>query len=132
MLCTTKDLSRNGYDTACCIFQLIELMRTMDTHKKRGKNALKSLPNKTTSVTYKFWTPWDGNKQENWKKIQAGSLAVWSLFPLYCFGHLPVVVPSTGSLCQHQSSRQASTDLGNFLQFPAPVLPVKPSILQCS
>lgn len=39
MLCTTKDLSRNGYDTACCTFPLIELMRTMDTHKKEKKNA---------------------------------------------------------------------------------------------
>lgn len=37
MLCTTKDLSRNGYDTARCTFQLIELMRTMDTHKKEEK-----------------------------------------------------------------------------------------------
>lgn len=37
MLCTTKDLSRNGYDTARCTFQLIELMRTMDKHKKEKK-----------------------------------------------------------------------------------------------
>lgn len=30
MLCIIKDLSRNGYDTARCTLQLIELMRTMD------------------------------------------------------------------------------------------------------
>lgn len=58
MLCITKDLSRNGYDTACCTFQLIDLMRTMDKKQKK-KNAFASLPNKTTSVTYKFWTAWD-------------------------------------------------------------------------
>lgn len=80
MLCTTKDLSRNGYDTACCTFQLIEMMRTMDTHKKVEKNALKSLPNKTTSVTYKFWTLWDGNKQENWKKYRQAALQCGASF----------------------------------------------------
>lgn len=37
MLCITKDLSRNGYDTACCTFQLIDLMRTMDKKTKEKK-----------------------------------------------------------------------------------------------
>lgn len=127
MLCTTKDLCRNGYDTACCTFQLIELMRTMDTHKKVEKNALKSLPNKTTSVTYKFWTPGMEISRKTGKNTGRQPLSfvlLWSPASRGAIHRLALPAP--------ESSRQVSTDLGNFLQFPAPVLPVKPSILQCS
>lgn len=63
-----------------------------------------------------------------------GSLAVWSLFLSYCLSRVSVSVchPPQARSATAESSGQVTTDLGIFLQFPAPVLPVKPSIRQCS
>lgn len=41
MLCITKDLSRNGYDTVSCTFQLIDLMRIWTKKKKSIKKPTK-------------------------------------------------------------------------------------------
>lgn len=69
--------------------------------QKRGKNALKSLPNKTTSVTYKFWIPWDGNKQENWKIYRQAALQHGASF-------LCTALVTCQSRC-HPPARSAST-----------------------
>lgn len=94
--------------TACCTFQLIELMRTMDTHKEEEKNVLKSLPNKTASVTYKFWTPWDGNKKKNWKKYRQAALQYGATF-------LCTALVTCQSWC-HPPACSASTSLQDRFQ----------------
>lgn len=132
MLCTTKDLSRNGYDTACCTFQLIELMRTMDTHKKEKTMHWKAYQTKLLQWPTSFGHPGMEISRKTGKNTGRQPCSVeppsfillWSPAGRGAIHWLALPAP--------ESSRQVSTDLGNFLQFPAPVLPVKPSILQCS
>lgn len=96
MLCTTKDLCRNGYDTACCTFQLIELMRTMDTHKKVEKKCIEKPTKQNYFSDLQVLDTWDGNKQENWKKYrQAASFLCTALVTCQPRCHTPARSAST-------------------------------------
>lgn len=103
-LCITKDLSRNGYDTVSCTFQLIDLMRIW-TKKKSIKKAYQT---KLLQWLTSFGHP--GTERSRKTGKNAGNLTMWSLIPSNCLSRVSLGVPfSTGSLCKHQrleTSRQ--------------------------
>lgn len=132
MLCITKDLSRNGYDTARCTFQLIDLMRTMDKKKRKKKCIQKPIKQNYFSdlqVLDSLGPKEAGKLEKTQAALQCGASF---LLTASVARQSRCAILRRLALLTSESSRQVSTDLGNFLQFPAPVLPVKPSILQCS
>lgn len=132
MLCTTKDLSRNGYDSLLHISNHWADEDYGHTQKRGKKMHWKAYQTKLLQWPTSFGHHGMEISRKNGKNkgrqpCSVEPLSFVLLWSPACRGaihQLTLPVP--------ESSRQVSTDLGNFVQFPAPVLPVKPSILQCS